>query len=85
MNEISTSIREYIVRNFLFDDPASMLPNDESLLKAGIIDSTGVLDLVIFVEDTFGFEVDSDELIPDNFDSIDHLATYITSKVAARL
>ncbi len=83
MSELSTSIRDYIVHNFLFDDEASMPPDDTSLLTAGIIDSTGVLDLLAFVEDQFVLEVAAEDLTPDNFDSVDHLAAYVQSKLAA--
>ncbi len=81
MSDTSISIREYIVHNFLFDDEASMPPDQASLLTAGVIDSTGVLDLLTFVEDNFGIEVSGEELTPDNFDSIEHLSAYIDTKL----
>ena len=83
MNDTAARIRGYIIHNFLFDDASSMLPDDASLLRQGIIDSTGVLDLLMFVEDTFGLTVADEDVTPDNFDSVDCLARYIESKVPA--
>jgi acyl carrier protein len=80
MSDTSTKIRDYIVHNFLFDDESSMLPDDASLLKQGIIDSTGVLDLLLFVEEAFGIDVPDEDVTPDNFDSVASLARYIECK-----
>ena len=52
----------FIIQNFLFDDDTAMLPNDASLLERGVIDSTGVLDLVLFTEETFGISVADEEV-----------------------
>ena len=56
------------------------LTDSASLLDLGIIDSTGVLELVGFIEETYGFKVEDEELIPENLDSIDHLVEFITKK-----
>ncbi|MCD6161286.1 MAG: acyl carrier protein [candidate division Zixibacteria bacterium] len=56
------------------------LTDSGSLLELGIIDSTGVLELVNFIEETYGFSIDDDELIPENLDSIEHLMNYINRK-----
>jgi len=76
-------IRAYILENFLFGTADNALQDDSSFLESGIIDSTGVLELVSFVEETFEIEVRDEELIPENFDSVDKLARYITQKQAA--
>ena len=75
-------VRHYIAQNLLFSDNGSELSDDASFLEEGIIDSTGVLELVLFVEDTFGIEVDDDEIVPDNFDSVVSLAAFIERKAA---
>jgi len=62
-------------------DPAE-LTDSGSLLELGIIDSTGVLEMVGFLEESFGFQVDDDELIPDNLDSLEKLEKYIERKKA---
>lgn len=58
------------------------LPDDVSLLEEGIMDSTGVLDLVMFIEETFGIQVKDEELIPENLDSVDRLVAFIQKKSA---
>ncbi len=80
--EIEPKIREYIASNLLFSDNGFGYDDDASFLQEGIIDSVGVLELVLFVEETFGVEVNDQEIIPDNFDSVDKLASYIRSKMA---
>lgn len=75
-----SQIRQFIAENFLFSDNGFDLSDDASFLEEGIIDSTGTLELVVFVEDTFAFEVGDDEIEPDNFDSVNKLAAYIARK-----
>jgi acyl carrier protein len=77
--EIAQRIRTYIVENFLFGDDQE-LSNSQSLLDAGVIDSTGVIELVTFLEDSFGVEVADDELVPENLDTIDNIAAFTKRK-----
>ncbi len=78
--EIKLKIREFIVETFLFGADDAQLEDGESLLESGIVDSTGVLELVAFLESEFGFEVKDEELVPENLDSIDKLARYVERK-----
>ena len=78
--ETREKLRQYIIENFLFGNENASLDDRESFLESGIIDSTGVLEVVGFLEDEFGFEVTDKELVPDNFDSIDKLVAYIEKK-----
>ena len=80
MNERKKKVREFIVENFLFGDENG-LKDDSSFLEEGIIDSTGVLELVKFLEDTFSIKVDDEELVPENLDSLDYIAAYLDSKI----
>ncbi len=80
MSEIKTKIREFIINNFLFGD-ANGLKDDTSFLDEGIIDSTGVLELVTFLEESFDIQVDDEELIPENLDSIDNVSSYLNGKI----
>ncbi len=80
--EIEPRIRDYVARNLLFSDNGFGYDDDASFLQEGIVDSVGVLELVLFVEETFGVEVDDQEIIPDNFDSVEKLAGYIRSKTS---
>ena len=76
------TIRQYILSNLLFTDDESALQDSESFLDGGIIDSTGVMEIILFIEDTFGFKVNDDEMLPANLDSIDSLVAFIKSKQA---
>lgn len=74
-------VRAFIFENFLFDAKEEDLQDDASFLEQGIIDSTGVLELVEWLEDEFGFTVDDEELIPENLDSVNSLAGFIARKI----
>jgi acyl carrier protein len=80
MTDLVQKIRAFISENFLFDEEIEF-ENDDSFLDQGIIDSTGVLELVAWVEETFSIEVNDMELNPENLDSIDKLATFIQTKI----
>ena len=83
-HDISLAVRRFIGENFLFRDDGDALTQDASLLDAGIIDSTGVLELVCFLETTFGIEVQDDEMLPENLDSIRAIANYVGRKLGSR-
>lgn len=72
-------IRDFVVSNFLFGD-ASSLQDDTSFLNSGIVDSTGILELIMFLEETYGLSVEPEEMIPDNLDSVNKVAQFITRK-----
>jgi len=75
-------IRQFIFDNFLFDAAEEDLGNDDSFLEQGVIDSTGVLEFVEWLEETFDFSVDDEELIPENLDSVNNLAAFIAKKTS---
>lgn len=75
-------IRQFLVTNFYLPDP-SVLSDDTSLLDAGVIDSTGVLEVISFLEDTFALSVEEEEMTPENLDSIARLSAYVAQKCAA--
>lgn len=75
-------IRSYIVDTFLFGEGGDKFSDEDSLLEQGIIDSTGVLELVAFLSETFEIQVSDDELVADNFDSVHKLSAYVRSKLA---
>ena len=78
--DLKQKVRAFIFENFLFDADDGDLQNDSSLLDQGIIDSTGVLELVEWLEDEFDLSVDDEELIPENLDSVNSLAGFIARK-----
>jgi acyl carrier protein len=77
---IKQQIRSYVAENLLFNSKNYTLDDNTSFLETGIVDSTGVIELVLFVEENFGIQVDNEEIIPDNFDSVNNLATYVMRK-----
>ena len=79
MRHIDT-VRGFIVENFLFGDGES-LREDTSLMEEGIMDSTGILELLFFIEETFGFSVKDDELVPENMDSLQNIARFVDRKL----
>lgn len=78
--DVKTDLRSFIVENFLYGEDDGSLSDDISFLEKGIIDSTGVLELVSFIEESYGISVEDEELIPDNFDSLTKLWSYLTRK-----
>ena len=83
-HDITQAVRAFIAENFLFRDEADAIANDASLLEAGIIDSTGVLELVSFLETTFGIEVADEDMLPENLDSIGAITGYVSRKLSER-
>lgn len=79
---IAETFRSFITTNFYVADPAA-LSDDDSLLDAGIIDSTGVLDLIGFIEQQFGITVADEELVPENLDTVNRLVQFVERKRAA--
>lgn len=73
-------IRNYLAENFLFSNNGFHFDDDASFLEEEVVDSTGIMELVLFVEDNFGITVEDEEIIPDNFDSVNQLAAYIHRK-----
>jgi acyl carrier protein len=80
---VENEIRAFIADNFLLGDDVENLPSSASLIDAGIIDSTGVLELVGFLEDRYGIRIADHELLPENLDSIDNVVGFVGQKQAA--
>ena len=79
---IEQQVRDYILENFLFTNDAAALANDASFLEKGIIDSTGVLEMIFFLEQEFALKVADKEMIPENLDSVNNIVRYVQSKQA---
>jgi len=77
------SVRNFIVENFLFGD-GEMLKEDTSFMEEGIIDSTGILELVFFLEESLSMSVEDHELVPENMDSLRSIAGFIDRKLNGR-
>jgi acyl carrier protein len=79
--DIQKTVRDFIQQNFIFD-PNMVLANDESLLGAGVIDSTGVLELIGFLEDKFQLQFGDDELVAENFDTVIKISAFLQNKLS---
>ena len=78
---VRADIRRFVMTNFLFGDTPAELRDEDSFLDTGIIDSTGVLELVAFLEQQYGVQVSDAELIPENLDSVNQVAGYVRRKL----
>jgi len=74
------TIRNFILENYLFTDEQSALSSSDSFMEKGIIDSTGILEVIFFLEEEFGLVVSDEEMIPENLDSVNNIIAFINSK-----
>jgi acyl carrier protein len=81
VNALAPQLRQFVIDNFLFGQEADGLSDNESFLERGIIDSTGVLELVAFLESTYAIKIKDEELIPANLDSIQKLVRFLQTKM----
>ncbi len=79
--DIEQDIRQFITDNFMIDDGGSKLSGDQSFLDSGIIDSTGILELVSFIEERYSITIEDEELVPDNLDSVNNLVRFVGKKI----
>jgi acyl carrier protein len=80
MTNIKDQVRSYIADNFLLGDKAARLADSDSFLEHHILDSTGFLELISFIEESFGIKVQDDEMIPENLDSLKNIETFVIKK-----
>jgi acyl carrier protein len=78
--ELKSQIRGFIVENFLYGEENENLTDADSFLEFGLIDSTGVLELVAFIEHQLEITIKDSEMIPENLDSVDAIATFVQTK-----
>jgi acyl carrier protein len=82
--ELKKQVRDFVTANFYIADPES-LEDRTSLLDHGIIDSTGVLEVIMYIETTFSVAVDDSEMLPENLDSIERIAAFVARKTVPDL
>lgn len=80
--QVAEKTRSYILENFLFSSDSSQLGLDDSFLERGLIDSTGMLEVIMFLEETFGIKVDDHEMVPANLDSVNRIAALVRRKTS---
>jgi acyl carrier protein len=78
---IERDIRDFLALNFPLSDSGSELAASDSLIEAGVIDSTGVLELIEHLEATYDIQIADEEVLPDNLDSIERISRFVTSKL----
>jgi acyl carrier protein len=81
--DVAAAVRELVTDNFVYRAEAGPLPESASLLEAGLIDSTGVLELVALLESTFSIRVADEEVVPENLDSIGRITAFVRRKLGA--
>lgn len=81
LEQVKSKIKGYILENFLYGGGEDALAENDSFLEKGIIDSTGVLELVAFVEETFSVKIEDQDMIPENLDSVINLGNFVVSKM----
>ena len=77
---IKNKVREFIKNNFLLGNDSSSLSDEDSFLETGIMDSTGILELITFIEENYSISIEDDELLPENLDSLNNVAAFIKRK-----
>jgi acyl carrier protein len=80
--DYTNQIRDFVVTNFLYGD-AGALQNDTSFLESGTVDSTGMLELIMFLESHYGLKIEPEEMVPENLDSINRVVQFVTRKQVA--
>jgi acyl carrier protein len=80
--QLKDELKGFISANYLFGDDSRMPADEESLLETGVLDSTGVLELIEFLEEQYGVEVSETETVPENLGSIANLTRFVTAKTA---
>jgi len=79
-SEVKNAIKEFLVGTFFLDLSTTPIEDDTSFLDNGIIDSTGILEVINFIQETYEIEVEDDEMLPENLDSLQNIAAYINRK-----
>ena len=81
MADTKKQLRDYIVENFLFGDTETKFTDNDSFMEKGIIDSTGILEVITYIEENYEIKIEDDELIPENLDSISNIVNFIDRKL----
>ncbi len=79
---VHEQVQQYILENFLFSTDRNLLGLDDSFLERGLIDSTGMLEVILYLEEAFGIQIADEEMIPANLDSVQRIAEYVRRKLA---
>lgn len=83
--QVTTTVRNFVLRNFVFLTESAVFPDGDSLIESGLIDSTGILELVSFLESEFHIAVEDQEIIPENLASITAISRFVEAKGVRRI
>lgn len=79
--DIEKDVREFIADNFILDEDAEEIDRDESLTQNGVLDSMGVLELIMFIEERFDVKVPDEDTLPENLDSVGRISEYVRGRL----
>lgn len=79
-NEIKTTVRNFIIDNFFFGDTSRTFEDGDSFLENGIVDSTGILEVIDFLEEQYGITIEDEEMLPENLDSLYNISEFVSKK-----
>jgi len=79
-SEIQKQVREYVIENFVLGDEEDTFSDNQSFLDTGLIDSTGILEVIGYLEDEYEITIEDDEMVPENLDSVDRIARFVHAK-----
>ena len=82
---VESKVRSYVLENYLFTDEQSELNSNDSFFEKGIIDSTGILEIILFLEEEFAIKVADHEMVPENLDSVTDIVNFIEKKVSLKV
>jgi len=77
---VRDKIRSFLIDNYIYGTPPEGFDDDTSFVSSGALDSTGVMELILFIEEQFGIKVKNEELIPENLDSVNRICQYVESQ-----
>lgn len=82
LNLVRQQVREFVAQNFFYGGLGQPLTDDLPLVERGGLDQTGVLEIALFLEETYGVRVDEQDLTPENFDTIENIARFVILRLA---
>jgi acyl carrier protein len=80
MENIRKKVRSFLLGNYLFTEDDTALADDVSFLESGLVDSTGMMEVIFFIEENFSISVDDAEMVPENLDSVENLVAFVARK-----
>lgn len=82
--DVETILHRFIAENFAYTSDLSRIDPDASFFESQLIDSTGILEIIHFIEEQFGVEVSDEEIVPENFDTVRRIAAFVSRKNAGK-